>query len=223
MEIVDQEVFSQTGKSLNDLELLVVQGTLANQTYEQIATTATAYSVHNLKNVGTKLWRTLSEVLDEKVTKRNLKKVLEQWAIRRKITIHREQKQSQYFIEDLGNEIQLEMVSIPEGSFLMGSPEDELDSYDMERPQHEVIVSAFFIGRYPITQAQWREVANWEQVERELDHDPSRFKEDYEGRDRWTRPVEQVSWEEAKEFCARLSKRLTKISLAYRSGMGICV
>jgi formylglycine-generating enzyme required for sulfatase activity len=63
------------------------------------------------------------------------------------------------------------------------------------------------MGRYPITQAQWRVVAGWEQVEKELNPDPSRFKEDYEGIDRWQRPVETISWEDAKEFCARLSNR----------------
>jgi formylglycine-generating enzyme required for sulfatase activity len=63
------------------------------------------------------------------------------------------------------------------------------------------------MGRYPITQAQWRVVAGWEQVEKELNPDPSGFKDDYEGIDRWQRPVEKISWDDAKEFCARLSKK----------------
>lgn len=107
------------------------------------------------------------------------------------------------YTEALGEEIALEMVSIPGGSFIMGAPENEPNSRNRERPQHEVTVGSFFMGRYPITQAQWRIVANWSQVERSLDRDPSRFKGD-------NRPVEQVSWEEAVEFCQRLSAKTGK-------------
>jgi len=92
----------------------------------------------------------------------------------------------------------LEMVSIPSGTFLMGSPEDELERYEDEFPQHEVTVGPFFMGAYPVTQAQWRVVAAMPQIERELAPDPSHFKGD-------NRPVEQVSWYDAMEFCARIS------------------
>jgi formylglycine-generating enzyme required for sulfatase activity len=211
LEMVDEEVFSKTGKSLNDVERLVVEGTLANQTYQQIAASAAAYSVHHLKNVGIKLWEVLSEVFAEKVSKRNLQNVLKRWAERRRLIIHRHRQQAQCFIEDLGNGVQLEMVAIPEGSFLMGSPAGETGSYDDEKPQHEVHVPSFYMGRYSVTQAQWRVVAGWEQVERELDPDPSRFEEPYQDHDRWTRPVEQISWHHAQEFCARLSKKTGKI------------
>ncbi|MDJ0647094.1 MAG: formylglycine-generating enzyme family protein [Xenococcaceae cyanobacterium MO_188.B19] len=134
----------------------------------------------------------------------------------KKLIIRRESKQAQYFTEDLGDNIGLDMVLIPGGSFWMGTEDREIESlvkeyewegYRREKPQHKVNISRFFMGRYPITQAQWRIVAGWEQVERELDSDPSDFKEDYEGIDRWTRPVESISWEEAKEFCDRLSKK----------------
>jgi formylglycine-generating enzyme required for sulfatase activity len=119
--------------------------------------------------------------------------------------IKKESKQSQYFSEDLGNDITLEMVAIPGGTFTMGSPQDEKDSYDDERPQHEVNVPTFFIGKYPITQAQWRAVASRTdlKVERDLDLNPAYFK-DRPDSDR--RPVEQVNWYDAVEFCARLSK-----------------
>ncbi|NMG61230.1 formylglycine-generating enzyme family protein [Geitlerinema sp. P-1104] len=90
------------------------------------------------------------------------------------------------------------MVAIPEGSFVMGSPDDEPERRDNESPQHEVTVPSFFMGRYPVTQAQWRTVAAMPQVEKELKADPSHFKGD-------NRPVESVSWYEAMEFCARLS------------------
>ncbi|MGB3135353.1 MAG: formylglycine-generating enzyme family protein, partial [Nodosilinea sp.] len=95
-------------------------------------------------------------------------------------------------------DFELEMVAIPGGPFTMGSPPDEPERYDRESPQHEVTVQPFFMGRYPITQAQWRFVAGLEQINCEINPDPSRFK----GNDR---PVEKVSWYEVVEFCARLS------------------
>jgi formylglycine-generating enzyme required for sulfatase activity len=101
--------------------------------------------------------------------------------------------------EDLGSGIQLEMVMIPGGSFMMGSPEKEEGSDDDERPQHEVTIEPFWLGQYQVTQAQWKFVAKLPQVNRELEQDPSRFKGD-------NRPVEQVSWKDAVEFCDRLSK-----------------
>ncbi|NEQ55639.1 MAG: formylglycine-generating enzyme family protein [Leptolyngbya sp. SIO3F4] len=91
------------------------------------------------------------------------------------------------------------MVYIPEGDFLMGSPESEAEREDTEGPQHRVQVPAFFMGKYPVTQAQWQAVARLKKVERDLESDPSEFK----GKDL---PVEQVSWFEAVEFCQRLSK-----------------
>ncbi len=123
------------------------------------------------------------------------------------IIIRRTQKEGQYYTEKLDNSIELNMMLIPGGTFLMGSPETELQRFSRESPQHKVTVPSFFMGRYPITQKQWHIVAGWEEIERKLDPDPSSFKEPYEGKERWTRPVEGVSWEEAKEFCARLSRK----------------
>ena len=94
--------------------------------------------------------------------------------------------------------LSLEMESIPTGSFTRGSPKAEKDSDDDERPQHKVSVPAFMIGKYPITQAQWRLVATLSKIKTDLEPDPSNFK----GEDR---PVEQVSWLDAVEFCRRLS------------------
>lgn len=92
----------------------------------------------------------------------------------------------------------LRMMQIPAGTFLMGSPEDEPERTKAEGPQHEVTVSEFFMAKYPVTQAQWRVVAAMPQVNRELKADPSRFNGDL-------RPVEQVSWHDAVEFCDRLT------------------
>ncbi|MBT9310820.1 formylglycine-generating enzyme family protein [Leptothoe kymatousa TAU-MAC 1615] len=89
---------------------------------------------------------------------------------------------------------------IPAGEFMMGAAADDPDGRDEERPQHLVKVPQFLMGQYPVTQAQWRVVAGFEQVERTLEPDPSKFKGD-------NRPVEQVSWYEAVEFCQRLSAK----------------
>ena len=109
------------------------------------------------------------------------------------------------FTEDLGNGTPLEMVYIPGGSFWMGSrPEQEL--LPSELPQHEVSVPAFYIGKYPVTQQQWRAVSLLDAINIRLQSGISCFQGD-------DRPVEEVSWYEAMEFCARLSKHTGK---AYR-------
>jgi formylglycine-generating enzyme required for sulfatase activity len=116
-----------------------------------------------------------------------------------KIVIKRETRQAFGYGEPLSKKIVLEMVAIPEGSFEMGSPDQELQRRDTESPQHSVTVPPFFMGKYPVTQAQWQVVAALPQVEQELDPDPARFK----GSDR---PIENVSWQDATEFCDRLSQ-----------------
>jgi formylglycine-generating enzyme required for sulfatase activity len=118
---------------------------------------------------------------------------------------------NQTFKENLGNDCWLKMVEIPGGTFEMGSPEDEPDRFDSESPQHEVTVSSFFMAEFPVTQAQWREIASLRPVKRWLNPDPSYFKSYSQG-DLIVKgdllPVETVSWHDAIEFCARL-RRLT--------------
>ncbi len=80
----------------------------------------------------------------------------------------------------------------------MGSPRDETERQSSEGPRHQVTVPEFWLGKYAVTQAQWRFVAGLTQVNVEMPSDPSSFKGD-------NRPVERVSWYEAEEFCARLS------------------
>jgi formylglycine-generating enzyme required for sulfatase activity len=92
----------------------------------------------------------------------------------------------------------IEMVLVPAGKYLMGSPLNEAGRDGDEGPQHEVSVSSFYIGKYEVTQAQWRAVVALPRVKIDLNPDPSYFKGD-------TLPVEQVRWEEAVEFCDRLS------------------
>ena len=112
----------------------------------------------------------------------------------------KEKQKARFFSEDLGNGVTLDMVYIPGGTFTMGSPESEAGSYDRERPQHQVTIKPFFMGKYPITQAQWKAVASLPKVNIELDPDPSYFK----GEDL---PVECVSWYDSVEFCDRLSQK----------------
>jgi formylglycine-generating enzyme required for sulfatase activity len=114
-------------------------------------------------------------------------------------TIKKQKVTNQFYEEILPSDVRLRMMQIPAGEFLMGSPETEEGRNDSEGSQHLVKVSSFFLGKYPITQAQWQTVAGLPQVERHLKAKPSHF----EGE---SRPVETVSWQDAIEFCARLSQ-----------------
>jgi len=93
-------------------------------------------------------------------------------------------------------EFNLDLVEIPGGRFQMGSPEGE--GLGDEKPQHEVMIKPFLMSKYPVTQAQWRVVAVLPRVDQDLEADPSRFTGD-------NLPVESVSWDDAVEFCKRLS------------------
>jgi formylglycine-generating enzyme required for sulfatase activity len=115
-------------------------------------------------------------------------------------SMERRPLQVEGYREDLGEGVALNMVKIPAGSFLMGSPEDEPERSVAEGPQHDVTLGAFFMAQTPITQAQWRAVAGWQKVGRDLQPDPSYFKGA-------NRPVEKVSWFDALEFCRRLNQR----------------
>jgi len=107
--------------------------------------------------------------------------------------------QSAYFEEPVGDGVPpLRLVAIPSGEFIMGSGEDEPGRFSNESPQHRVKVSPFFLSQFPVTQAQWRAVAALPSQDCDLDLDPARFKAE-------NCPVERVSWEDAVEFCARLS------------------
>ncbi|PZO60692.1 MAG: peptidase C14 [Phormidesmis priestleyi] len=100
--------------------------------------------------------------------------------------------------EALGQGVSLELIPIPGGTFQMGSPEGQ--GNDDERPQHQVTIKPFLMGKYPVTQAQWKAVAAWPKVQRDLVSDPAYFKGD-------NCPVEEISWDEAVEFCERLSHK----------------
>ena len=110
--------------------------------------------------------------------------------------------EAQEYIEDLGNGLNLRMVAIRGGTFLMGQTEAEkiqlLKEYgeqnyqtylDEELPRHEVTIPDFFMGIFTVTQAQYQAL---------MGENPSTFR----GEDR---PVETVSWDESVAFCDRLS------------------
>ncbi len=112
----------------------------------------------------------------------------------------------QMFQQRITDAVSLPMVTIPAGKFLMGSPTSEKDRDNDEGPQHEVSVPAFYMAQTLITQAQWKAVAKLPKVNIDLNEDSSGFKGD-------RRPVENVNWWEAQEFCDRLSKQT---NLTYR-------
>jgi formylglycine-generating enzyme required for sulfatase activity len=88
------------------------------------------------------------------------------------------------------------MVQIPAGSFLMGSPDTEQDRFTQEGPQRTVSVSGFWMGRYEVTQAQWKAVMGGA--------NPSYYQgAAYGNTDK--RPVEQVSWNMAHTFVDTLN------------------
>jgi len=94
------------------------------------------------------------------------------------------------FTEDLGNDVNLDMVLIPAGMFQMGSPHN-FGNPD-EHPQHFVTIKSFSMGKFLVTQGQWKTIMGKLPL--------CRFKGDQ-------LPVERVSWGDAQKFCQRLSKK----------------
>ncbi len=95
------------------------------------------------------------------------------------------------FTENLPNGVTLEMVGLPAGQFLMGSPDSDPDARDNEKPPHQVQVNGFAIGKYSVTQAQYEAV---------MGTNPSHFQNNPQN------PVEKVSWDDAQAFCQKLSQ-----------------
>ena len=96
---------------------------------------------------------------------------------------------------DLGKGVTMKLVLIRPGRFMMGSPDSELGRGDKEGPQHEVVIAKpFYLGVTEVTQAQYEAV---------MGTNPSQFKGP-------TNPVESVSWNDAVEFCRKLSEKTRK-------------
>ena len=100
-----------------------------------------------------------------------------------------EQRTAQYFDLELGCGVTLRMIKIPGGTFVMGSPDDELLRRECEGPQYRVQVPEFCMSKFPVTQDQWDFITLT---------NPSFFKGEQH-------PVECVSWHQALDFCANLS------------------
>ena len=97
-------------------------------------------------------------------------------------------------VKDLGGGVKMRTILIPPGEFMMGSPSSESGRYSDEGPVHKVrITKPFYMGVYEVTQAQYRKVRY---------RNPSYFS--FWGNDR---PVERVSWNDAVEFCKKLSEK----------------
>jgi formylglycine-generating enzyme required for sulfatase activity len=91
------------------------------------------------------------------------------------------------------NSIGMEFVLIPAGSFVRGSPDSDTEAFDREKPAHHVTISQpFYLGKYPVTQAQWEAV---------MGNNPSRFKGHPD------QPVETVSWHDVHAFLRKLTER----------------
>jgi formylglycine-generating enzyme required for sulfatase activity len=96
----------------------------------------------------------------------------------------------------------VEMVWIPGGSFQMGNPDTSTYYYtDNERPVHTVIISGFYVGKYEVTQVQYKDIMGDNPATGTAGYDNGGFK------DGGGYPVYFVSWYDAVEFCNRLSER----------------
>jgi formylglycine-generating enzyme required for sulfatase activity len=108
---------------------------------------------------------------------------------------------------------QIEMVSIPAGTFTMGSPTTEANRISNET-QHSVTLSGFKMGKYQVTQEQYQAI---------MGTNPSNFNgstgnEPATGETQGKRPVECVTWYDAVEFCNKLSAQESLQSVYTISG-----
>jgi eukaryotic-like serine/threonine-protein kinase len=97
--------------------------------------------------------------------------------------------QAERFIENLGRDIELEMVYVPGESFTMGSEE-----YDNEKPRHVVMVPSFYMSKFQVTQGQYLQI---------MGTNPAKWNDA-------KLPVERISWNDAQVFCQKLSAKTGK-------------
>jgi formylglycine-generating enzyme required for sulfatase activity len=110
--------------------------------------------------------------------------------------------------KEITNSIGMKLVLIPAGKFMMGSPANE-ESRKADEERHEVeITQPFYMGVYEVTQEQYEKV---------MGNNPSYFNKDKGGGP--THPVDTVSWEDAREFCKKLSESEKEQAAKRRYGL----
>jgi len=112
--------------------------------------------------------------------------------------------QAPVFQEDLGEGVRLDLVQIPSGDFEQGAPSTEVRRERDEGPRHRVHLDTYYMSRYEVTQQQWSLVSTWPPVELDLPLAPWR----YNGAEL---PVHGVTWDQAREFCLRLSRGMGRV------------
>jgi formylglycine-generating enzyme required for sulfatase activity len=208
LDIANGAMKARTGRELTVVLQEIIKGAWYKLSYVEIANQS-SLPLDEVKKLAANLFRDLSKELRISISKSNITKAFSQLAgksTKAGLEIVRVPGAAEQFVELLGigdsrnlsQGVELAMVRIPAGAFMMGSPAEELERRSNEGLQRIVTVPEFYMGKYPVTQAQWQAVAKLPTVERELELKPSRFSGD-------DLPVEQVSWYEAEEFCRRLS------------------
>ena len=107
---------------------------------------------------------------------------------------------------DLGGGATIEMVLVKAGTFVMGSPDNEIERQPWENLHKVKITKDFYIGRYEVTQAQWKKI---------MGSEPGKFKKG------GNYPVEQVSWNDCRKFIKKLNKTVSKLRVSsMQAGVG---
>jgi uncharacterized protein (TIGR02996 family) len=97
----------------------------------------------------------------------------------------------------LADGVDLTLALVAPGRFLLGSPGDEPERYSDEGPRRKITLTrAFYLGIYPVTQAQWLALMRTR---------AGHFRTDENN------PVESISWDQARQFCARLGEQAGQV------------